>query len=69
MPRQQQPAEVRNAIVTMYLDGLTVRQIAQVTKLVPSLLENLLQEEGLTARDRGKSLVEFWTEQYAKIQL
>jgi len=67
MPRQQQPAEVRNAIVTMYLDGLTVRQIAQVTKLVPSLLENLLQEEGLTARDRGKSLVEFWTEQYAKI--
>jgi hypothetical protein len=67
MTRQHQHAEVRDAIVTMYLDGLTVRQIAQVSQLsVPSLV-HLLMAHGLRHADRGKNLVEFWTDQYEKI--
>lgn len=69
MPRPQQPAEVRDAIVTMYLDGLTVRQIAAVAKVRVPIVDHVLLEAGLTRADRGRRLMEFWTEQYAKIQL
>lgn len=67
MPRQQQPAAVRDAIVTMYLDGLTVRQIATVSNLRLTMVDHVLQEENIRSVDRGKNLVAFWTEQYAKI--
>lgn len=69
MPRPQQPSAVRETIVTMYLDGLTVRQIATVSKLRIAIVDHVLLDAGLRSVDRGKNLVEFWTEQYAKIRL
>jgi len=69
MPRPQQPEAVREAIVTMYLDGLTVRQIVAVAKVRVPIVDHVLLEAGLTRADRGKRLMEFWTEQYAKINV
>jgi len=69
MPRPQRPAAVRDAIITMYIDGLTVRQISEVAQMSVATVDHVLLDAGMSRKDRGKGLMEFWTEQYAKIQL